>query len=110
MRYLARIKEGLPTCDLWIRRKFAPSAPGSPRYRKYFAMSSYYAEKLSSESLRACYELAPPGTKVYANAEIEFVLQKTSSSMAILRSSAVTGECFASSCLGRGVWSELTLR
>jgi len=54
------------------------------RYRKYFAMSSYYTEKLSSERLRACYELAPPRTKDYLQAEIEFVLQKTSSSMAIL--------------------------
>jgi len=47
----------LPTRDLWIQKEVCPSAPGSPRYRKYFAMSSYYAEKLSSKRLRACYEL-----------------------------------------------------
>lgn len=47
-------------------------------------MSNYYTEKLSSERLRACYDLAPPRTKVYLQAEIEFVLQKTYSSMAIL--------------------------
>jgi len=47
-------------------------------------MPGYYTEKLSSERLRACYELAPPRTKVYLKAEIEFVIQKTSSSMTIL--------------------------
>jgi len=49
-----------------------------------FSMPSYYTEKLASDRLRACYDLAPPRTKVYLKAEIEFVLQKTSSSMAIL--------------------------
>jgi 2-polyprenyl-6-hydroxyphenyl methylase/3-demethylubiquinone-9 3-methyltransferase len=47
-------------------------------------MSSYYSEKLSAERLRACYELAPPRTKAYLEAEIEFVLQKTSPSMAVV--------------------------
>jgi SAM-dependent methyltransferase len=47
-------------------------------------MRNYYTAKLSSERLRACYDLAPPRTKAYLQAEIEFVLQKTSSSMAIL--------------------------
>jgi 2-polyprenyl-6-hydroxyphenyl methylase/3-demethylubiquinone-9 3-methyltransferase len=47
-------------------------------------MPGYYTEKLSSERLQACYDLAPPRTKVYLKAEIEFVIQKTSSSMAIL--------------------------
>lgn len=47
-------------------------------------MPGYYTEKLSGERLRACYNLAPPGTKVYLGAEIDFVLQKTSSSMAVL--------------------------
>lgn len=47
-------------------------------------MSNYYTEKLSSERLPACYDLAPPRTKVYLQGEIEFVLQKTYSSMAIL--------------------------
>jgi len=47
-------------------------------------MHSYYAEKLSAERLRACYDLAPPRTKAYLEAEIEFILQKTASSMAVL--------------------------
>lgn len=47
-------------------------------------MPGYYTEKLAAERLRACYDLAPPRTKVYLKAEIEFVLQKTSSSMVIL--------------------------
>jgi 2-polyprenyl-6-hydroxyphenyl methylase/3-demethylubiquinone-9 3-methyltransferase len=47
-------------------------------------MSGYYTGKLSGERLRACYDLAPPRTKAYLEAEIEFVLQKTSSSMAVL--------------------------
>ena len=47
-------------------------------------MPSYYTVKLSAERLRACYELAPPRTKAYLEAEIEFVLQKASSSMAVL--------------------------
>jgi SAM-dependent methyltransferase len=47
-------------------------------------MPGYYSEKLSGERLRACYDLAPPRTKAYLEAEIEFVLQKTSSSMAVL--------------------------
>jgi 2-polyprenyl-6-hydroxyphenyl methylase/3-demethylubiquinone-9 3-methyltransferase len=47
-------------------------------------MSGYYTEKLSGERLRACYDLAPPGTKAYLEAEIQFVLQKTSSSMMVL--------------------------
>jgi SAM-dependent methyltransferase len=47
-------------------------------------MPGYYTEKLSGERLRACYDLALPRTKAYLEAEIEFVLQKTSSSMAVL--------------------------
>jgi ubiquinone/menaquinone biosynthesis C-methylase UbiE len=47
-------------------------------------MPGYYSERLSGERLRACYDLAPPRTKAYLGAEIEFVLQKTSSSMAVL--------------------------
>jgi ubiquinone/menaquinone biosynthesis C-methylase UbiE len=47
-------------------------------------MPGYYSERLSGERLRACYDLAPPRTKAYLEAEIEFVLQKTSSSMAVL--------------------------
>jgi len=47
-------------------------------------MPNYYVEKLSGECLRACYDLAPPRTKAYLEAEIKFVLQKTSPSMTIL--------------------------
>jgi ubiquinone/menaquinone biosynthesis C-methylase UbiE len=47
-------------------------------------MPAYYSERLSGERLRACYDLAPPRTKAYLEAEINFVLQKTSSSMAVL--------------------------
>lgn len=45
----------------------APHRPG-PR--------GYYADKLSAERLRACYECAPPRTKAYLEAEIAFVLTK----------------------------------
>jgi 2-polyprenyl-6-hydroxyphenyl methylase/3-demethylubiquinone-9 3-methyltransferase len=47
-------------------------------------MPNYYVEKLSGERLRACFDLAPPRTKAYLEAEIKFVLQKTSPSMTIL--------------------------
>jgi len=47
-------------------------------------MPSYYTQKLAAERLRACYDLTPPRTKAYLKAEIEFVLQKISSSMAVL--------------------------
>ncbi|OGU56472.1 MAG: hypothetical protein A2V66_05745 [Ignavibacteria bacterium RBG_13_36_8] len=36
----------------------------------------YYAEKLSSERLQMCYEIAPPRVKQYLDAEVEFVLSK----------------------------------
>ena len=49
-----------------------------------FVVSNYYTEKLSAERLRACYDLAPPRTKAYLEAEMEFVLQKTSPSMVVL--------------------------
>ncbi|HXZ42201.1 MAG TPA: class I SAM-dependent methyltransferase [Terriglobales bacterium] len=47
-------------------------------------MSGYYADKLAAERLRACYDLAPPRIKSYLEAEIEFVLSKTTSSMLAL--------------------------
>jgi len=37
----------------------------------------YYTERLAAERLRACYDLAPPRIKAYLDAEIEFVLSKT---------------------------------
>lgn len=45
---------------------------------------NYYAENLAAERLRTCYDLAPPRVKAYLEAEIDFVLQKTSSSMIVL--------------------------
>jgi SAM-dependent methyltransferase len=47
-------------------------------------MPGYYTERLAAERLRACYDLAPPRTKAYLEAEIEFVLARTTSSMLAL--------------------------
>lgn len=47
-------------------------------------MSGYYTERLAAERLRACYDLAPPRTKAYLDAEIEFVLAKTMPSILAL--------------------------
>ncbi len=47
-------------------------------------MPGYYTERLSGERLRACYDLAPARAKAYLEAEVDFVLQKTSSSMAVV--------------------------
>jgi SAM-dependent methyltransferase len=47
-------------------------------------MPGYYTEKLAAERLRACYDLAPPRTKAYLEAEIEFVLARTNSSVLAL--------------------------
>jgi len=47
-------------------------------------MQNYYAEHLAAERLRTCYALAPPRVKAYLEAEIDFVLQRTSSSMIVL--------------------------
>ena len=48
------------------------------------AMPGYYTDKLAAERLRACYGLAPPRTKAYLDAEIEYVLAKTTPSMLAL--------------------------
>jgi ubiquinone/menaquinone biosynthesis C-methylase UbiE len=39
-------------------------------------MSDYYADKLSAERLKRCYEIASPRVRQYLEAEIEFVLAK----------------------------------
>jgi len=39
-------------------------------------MSDYYADKLSAERLKRCYEIASPRVQQYMEAEIEFVLEK----------------------------------
>ena len=49
-----------------------------------FVTQNYYAKHLAAERLRACYDLAPPRVQAYLEAEIEFVLQKASSSMTVL--------------------------
>ena len=47
-------------------------------------MQNYYVENLAAERLRTCYDLAPPRVRPYLEAEIDFVLQRTSSSMIVL--------------------------
>jgi 2-polyprenyl-6-hydroxyphenyl methylase/3-demethylubiquinone-9 3-methyltransferase len=47
-------------------------------------MPGYYTKGLAAERLRACYDLAPPRVKAYLEAEIEFVLARTTSSMLAL--------------------------
>ena len=39
-------------------------------------MGGYYKEKLAAETLRRCYEVAPPRVQRYLAAEIEFVREK----------------------------------
>ncbi len=47
-------------------------------------MKNYYAQKLSAERLRRCYEIAPPRVKQYLDAEIECVLDRITSSDQVL--------------------------
>ena len=47
-------------------------------------MPGYYSERLAANRLRACYDLAPPRTRAYLEAEIEFVLSRTLPSMTAL--------------------------
>jgi SAM-dependent methyltransferase len=47
-------------------------------------MPGYYTERLAAERLHACYDLAPPRIRAYLEAEIEFVLSKTTPSMLAL--------------------------
>ncbi len=47
-------------------------------------MGQYYAESLSAERLKRCYEIAPPRTKQYLEAEAEFVLSNLSSKYRVL--------------------------
>ena len=53
-------------------------------YDKSRTMPGYYTEKLAAERLRTCYDLAPPRTRAYLEAEIEFVLGRTMPSMVAL--------------------------
>ena len=47
-------------------------------------MPGYYADKLSAERLRQCYEIAPPRVRQYLEAEIEHVLGKIKPSHLVL--------------------------
>jgi SAM-dependent methyltransferase len=47
-------------------------------------MSDYYSQKLSSQRLRLCYELAPPRVQRYLEAEIDFVLDRLKPTDAVL--------------------------
>jgi 2-polyprenyl-6-hydroxyphenyl methylase/3-demethylubiquinone-9 3-methyltransferase len=47
-------------------------------------MKGYYQKKLAAERLRSCYEMAPLRVKAYLEAEISFVLQRTSPSQTAL--------------------------
>lgn len=42
-------------------------------------LKSYYSEQLAAESLRRCYDIAPPRVKQYLLAEVDHVLEKISS-------------------------------
>ncbi len=47
-------------------------------------MKDYYAESLSGERLKLCYELAPPRVRQYLAAEIDFVLEQLAGAEALL--------------------------
>ena len=73
-------------------------------------MPGYYTDKLSAGRLRSCYELAPPKTRAYLEAEIDFVLPKTSSGMVALELGCGYGESFDDSSPECELQSESTLR
>jgi SAM-dependent methyltransferase len=47
-------------------------------------MDTYYADQLSAERLKRCYELAPPRVKSYLEAEISYVIERIQPSDAVL--------------------------
>ncbi len=47
-------------------------------------MSCYYADKLSAEKLKKCYEIAPPRIRQYLREEINFVLSRTTPTSLVL--------------------------
>lgn len=47
-------------------------------------MSRYYADKLSAEKLKKCYEIAPPRVNQYLREEINFVLSQTTPTSLVL--------------------------
>jgi len=48
------------------------------------SVRSYYAEKLSGERLRRCYDVAPPRVQQYLRAEIDFVVERIRSGERVL--------------------------
>ena len=57
---------------------------GHGRIWKRFAMTSYYAEKLSGRRLQRCYEIASPRVRQYLEAEIQHVLNRLKSTDFVL--------------------------
>jgi hypothetical protein len=55
--------------------------------------SGYYTNKLSGERLRRCYEVAPPRTKAYLEAEISFALDYLDRSTELSNLGAGMVEC-----------------
>ena len=47
-------------------------------------MPGYYADRLSADRLRACYDVAPPRTRQYLEAEIAHVLEHAAPSLSAL--------------------------
>jgi SAM-dependent methyltransferase len=48
------------------------------------SVPGYYSQRLAADRLKACYDLAPPRTKQYLEAEISFVLGKVSREHTVL--------------------------
>jgi len=59
-------------------------------------MADYYAEKLSAERLRRCYEIAPPRVRRYLQAEIDHALTKIRSGDTVLELGCGYGRIMAS--------------
>ncbi len=47
-------------------------------------MNDYYSEKLAAENLKRCYDIAPPRTRQYLEAEILYILDHLDSSFSVL--------------------------
>jgi 2-polyprenyl-6-hydroxyphenyl methylase/3-demethylubiquinone-9 3-methyltransferase len=47
-------------------------------------MNGYYTEKLAAENLKRCYDIAPPRTQQYLEAEIQYILGHLSPSHVVL--------------------------
>lgn len=58
-------------------------------------MGGYYTEVLAAERLKACYDCAPPRTRQYLEAEIGFVLERTSRRTRVLEMGCGYGRVLA---------------